>query len=244
MQAIETSTRMAAIQIRVRAETGAKTLMSGVFPADLTREEQVLAQRLVELWKQEEEKASVYIDWRMDGNDAVYVIGILRQDGTKEPYGQAAPASSRENEMRDELNETVNHPPHYATHPSGVEAVDIAEHLSFNLGNALKYVWRAKKKGKEEEDLEKALWYLEREVRFFRTCEETIDLFYPARFNARKTLDTEGNTSVLGKFLETLLAYPRKQPGEQLEDPGTRMLQRLMEIVRTELRLVKKGESR
>ena len=250
MQAIETNTKMGAIQIQVRAETGAKSLMNGVFPQDLTREEQVLAQRLVELWKQKE-KASVYVDYRMVVTEkvdkAVYVIGILRQGGTKEPYGQTAPDPSKENEMRDELKETVNHPPHYATHPSGVEAVDIAEHLSFNLGNAFKYVWRAKKKGKQEEDLEKAIWYLEREVRFFKLTGENMELFYPARLNARKTFDKEGNTTALGKFLETLLAYPhdvRKQAPGTPEDPGVRMLGRLMEIVRTELRLVKKGESR
>jgi hypothetical protein len=46
-----------------------------------------------------------------------------------------------------------------------VECVDIAEHLSFNLGNALKYLWRSglKNEATAREDLEKALWYLNRE---------------------------------------------------------------------------------
>ena len=55
----------------------------------------------------------------------------------------------------------VDHPPHYQ-HPSGVEAIDICEHLGFNLGNAYKHLVRAGKKGPVAEDLRKAAWYLRR----------------------------------------------------------------------------------
>jgi len=57
----------------------------------------------------------------------------------------------------------VEHPPHYA-HPSGVECIEIAEHMNFCLGNALKYIWRADLKGDAVEDLEKARWYISREI--------------------------------------------------------------------------------
>jgi hypothetical protein len=60
--------------------------------------------------------------------------------------------------------EAVDHPDHYNAHPAGVECVDVAEWLNFNLGNALKYLWRAGQKGKRCEDLSKAVWYLEREA--------------------------------------------------------------------------------
>lgn len=62
--------------------------------------------------------------------------------------------------------EVVNRPSHYTSHPSGVECVKIAEHLSFNLGNALKYVWRAGLKGEGTRlvDVKKALWYTEEEA--------------------------------------------------------------------------------
>ena len=60
--------------------------------------------------------------------------------------------------------EAVNHPPHYTQHPSGVECIQITEHMGFNLGNALKYIWRADLKGSAIEDLEKAQWYLAREL--------------------------------------------------------------------------------
>ncbi|WIC40287.1 hypothetical protein SEA_HOLLIDAY_93 [Gordonia phage Holliday] len=62
-------------------------------------------------------------------------------------------------------HDAVNHPQHYTDHPSGVECIQITEHMGFCLGNAIKYIWRADLKGNAIEDLEKARWYLEREIR-------------------------------------------------------------------------------
>ncbi len=62
------------------------------------------------------------------------------------------------------MADVVNHPPHYTAHPSGVECIQITEHMGFNLGNAVKYVWRADLKGDAIEDLRKAAWYVEREI--------------------------------------------------------------------------------
>lgn len=59
----------------------------------------------------------------------------------------------------------VNHPKHYTDHPSGVECIQITEHMNFNLGNAIKYVWRADLKHDAIEDLRKAVWYIERELK-------------------------------------------------------------------------------
>ena len=53
-------------------------------------------------------------------------------------------------------------PQHYKL--GDVQPVDIAEHLSFNLGNVVKYVSRAGRKGDAVEDLLKARWYLDREI--------------------------------------------------------------------------------
>ena len=62
------------------------------------------------------------------------------------------------------MNDNVNHPDHYNSHPSGVECIEITEHMNFCLGNAVKYIWRASLKGKEVEDLRKARWYIDREI--------------------------------------------------------------------------------
>jgi len=60
--------------------------------------------------------------------------------------------------------DVVNHPSHYTSHPSGIECIVITEHMSFNIGDAVKYVWRCGKKGPPIEDLKKARWYLDREI--------------------------------------------------------------------------------
>lgn len=63
------------------------------------------------------------------------------------------------------MTDTVNHPKHYTSHPSGIECIQITEHMSFNLGNAVKYIWRADLKHDAVEDLRKAKWYIERELK-------------------------------------------------------------------------------
>ena len=63
-----------------------------------------------------------------------------------------------------EGEDPVNKPKHYRSHPSGVECIQITEHMGFNLGNAMKYIWRADLKNNAIEDLEKAVWYLNREI--------------------------------------------------------------------------------
>lgn len=62
--------------------------------------------------------------------------------------------------------ESVNHPLHYNSHPSGVECITIIEHFCYNIGAAVKYLWRAGLKPNADyiEDLRKAKWYIEREI--------------------------------------------------------------------------------
>jgi len=62
------------------------------------------------------------------------------------------------------VSDLVNHPAHYTSHPSGVEAIDITRHMNFNLGNAVKYIWRAGLKGDSIEDLQKARFYISDEL--------------------------------------------------------------------------------
>lgn len=67
-------------------------------------------------------------------------------------------------EKMERMMEEVNHPSHYQG--KTFEAIDIIEDydLSFNLGNAIKYILRCDKKGCKKRDLEKAIWYLQREI--------------------------------------------------------------------------------
>lgn len=69
-------------------------------------------------------------------------------------------------------NDQVNHPKHYTSDPSGIECINITRHRNFNIGNAIKYLWRAGLKedkdrkliDKQVEDLNKAIWYLVDEI--------------------------------------------------------------------------------
>lgn len=65
---------------------------------------------------------------------------------------------------RTQHNDPVAEPSHYKQHPSGIECITITRHMNFNLGNAVKYVWRAGLKNSAIEDLRKAVWYLNDEI--------------------------------------------------------------------------------
>lgn len=67
-------------------------------------------------------------------------------------------------------HDNVNAPKHYCSHKSGVECIEIAEMLPFNLGNALKYLWRKGKKLDEVEDIKKAIFYLRRQANSDLEC--------------------------------------------------------------------------
>jgi hypothetical protein len=66
--------------------------------------------------------------------------------------------------MEGDLGDAVNHPAHYKV--GGIETIDFieAKKLGYNLGNVVKYLTRADHKGNRKQDLEKAKWYLEREL--------------------------------------------------------------------------------
>lgn len=70
------------------------------------------------------------------------------------------------------MSNNVEHPKHYNSHPANVECIDIVEHFSFNIGNVIKYVWRAEYKGNELEDLKKAEFYIRREIERRQSCVE------------------------------------------------------------------------
>lgn len=67
-------------------------------------------------------------------------------------------------DVKQQETDVVNKPPHYTEHPSGIECIQVTEHMGFNLGNAIKYIWRCDLKKDAIEDLKKAKWYIEREI--------------------------------------------------------------------------------
>ena len=84
------------------------------------------------------------------------------------------PSASYSTQHSSHYTDSVDHPPHYTDHPSGIECIEVTRHMNFNLGNALKYIWRAGKKSRDREieDLRKAAWYIQDEIERL-TKEET-----------------------------------------------------------------------
>jgi hypothetical protein len=85
------------------------------------------------------------------------------------------------------MHDPVNHPKHYTSHPAkcdcgrSIECIQIAEHMGFNLGNAMKYIWRSDLKNDAIEDLKKAAWYINREIQRRETSKQEIIQNYPEK---------------------------------------------------------------
>ena len=58
----------------------------------------------------------------------------------------------------------MNHPTHYTSVVPGIECIEVSQHFNFNLGNAIKYIWRSGAKGNQVEDLSKAAMYISFEL--------------------------------------------------------------------------------
>ena len=89
----------------------------------------------------------------------------------------------------------VNQPAHYKQVP-GIECIEVTQHFNFNLGNAIKYVWRSGEKGKQVEDLRKARWYIDRElVRLEREASPLLTI--PGLADNLKAVSTAGSAGRL-----------------------------------------------
>jgi hypothetical protein len=92
-----------------------------------------------------------------------------------------------------EMTENVDHPKHYNSNKSGIECIDVVEWMDFNIGTAMKYLWRCGHKGDAVEDLQKARWYIDREIdrrindaRAARPTDPADPMHVPARFSGEE----------------------------------------------------------
>jgi len=98
--------------------------------------------------------------WIADGSE-----GYTSVTETKGPLETKPPDSGS----------AVDHPKHYNSHPSGIEAIEICRHMDFNLGNVVKYLFRAGHKDTMLEDLKKAQFYINDEIKRLEHEENTTD---------------------------------------------------------------------
>lgn len=86
---------------------------------------------------------------------------------------ELSPAFNIDSSEDNTREDNVNHPKHYTKHPSGVECIEITQWYNFCIGNAIKYLWRngikteqgMSNKEKQIEDLRKAIWYINQEIK-------------------------------------------------------------------------------
>ena len=106
-------------------------------------------------------------------DEQVYCRSETRADKRVVCYKLVEQCKPKDMEQKTEIKvDNVNHPAHYNSHPSGIECIEIARHHNFNIGNAIKYLWRAglkSEKGMEDadkqvEDLRKAIFYINDEI--------------------------------------------------------------------------------
>lgn len=97
----------------------------------------------------------------LDGEEQVTVIGKVDENACGTCYPNPCVGHN---------NDPIN-PNHYKSHPSGIECIEISSGFDFLLGNVIKYVWRAGLKDSDSylQDLEKALWYLNKKVEYVKT---------------------------------------------------------------------------
>jgi hypothetical protein len=112
-------------------------------------------------------------------------------------------------------SDPVDHPTHYTSHPSGVECITVTEHMGFCLGNAVKYIWRADLEQDAIQDLEKAVWYLQREIAKRQAApRETGDAWEglqpPVGWVTSATLSAQPETFSLPHFLDHIPALIRQ----------------------------------
>ena len=89
---------------------------------------------------------------------------VVTHVSTSDNSIEAAIAKELPVTMEEPKADPVNHPAHYKY--GGIETIDFieAKELNYNMGNAVKYITRADHKGNRKQDLEKAIWYLKREL--------------------------------------------------------------------------------
>lgn len=105
--------------------------------------------------------------------------------------------------MSEVVFDIVQKPRHYNVHKSGVEAIEVVRHLSFNLGNAVKYIWRSGEKGAQVQDLRKALYYIDDELAMPDQDRMTIRLSSQSQVKALvlRFVEAEENRLVAGSVM-------------------------------------------
>ena len=112
-------------------------------------------------------------DWHknFDYKENIFDCEDIKNDDSKlykkiKEMQQMFESLSLKKNQKETNQDAVNHPKHYISDPSGIECIQITRHRNFNIGNAIKYLWRAglKDGNSDIQDLQKAVWYIQDEI--------------------------------------------------------------------------------
>lgn len=119
----------------------------------------------------------------------------------------------------------VDHPKHYNSHPSGVEAIDIVQYMGFCLGNAFKYVYRYQYKNGME-DLKKAIWYLKHQQTVI--LKQNISVTHTATTDYYKIISNEPDESVI-KVLQIIWDVSFNDHNSNELNKAVKLLEKIIE---------------
>lgn len=117
-------------------------------------------------------------DWHknFDYKENIFDCEDIKDDDSKlykkiKEMQQMIESLSLKKNQKETNQDEVNHPSHYTSDPSGIECIQITRHRNFNIGNAIKYLWRAglKDGNSDIQDLQKAVWYIQDEIERLQT---------------------------------------------------------------------------
>ncbi len=98
-----------------------------------------------------------------DATGEIFGAPSIRRGAVDVQHSESTPPNPNRNQPN--VAEDPINPSHYRRHPSGIECIEVTRHMNFNIGNAIKYLWRYMDKGDPIENLKKAQWYIDDEIR-------------------------------------------------------------------------------
>lgn len=139
-------------------------------------------------------------------------------------------------ETKQPNHDPITYPIHYTSHPSGIECIQVVEHMPFNLGNAVKYIWRHERKNGIE-DLHKAIWYLNREIKRLERMEANeTQRFVPILPQPTPTspppVCEPVSSPARGSDVESNLVKEQSERNKKLSCPSEEEISRLAQAVR------------
>lgn len=133
---------------------------------------EVVDENFIFRWVQGYDQEGTLRGWRESESNFLNNYELIANSMDEEEFKEwcitgKKPNLKTETEIKSTDSDPVHHPSHYTSDPSGIECIEITRHRNFNIGNAIKHLWRAglKDGNSDIQDLQKAIWYIQDEIK-------------------------------------------------------------------------------